>query len=129
MTCLISSYEADFSSRTTRSTTDTSEVGTRKDMPVSLPLSEGMTLPTACGFSQHSPSEERSETNLGSTSRGRDDVGGSATASAPVLYEELVIEERSWAKGLTVGRAVDRLLRRSGSVNGRHETLDNGELG
>jgi hypothetical protein len=30
-----------------RSTTETSAVGTRKDMPVSLPLSSGMTLPTA----------------------------------------------------------------------------------
>jgi hypothetical protein len=44
---LMASYGAGFSVRTTRSTTETSTVGTRKDMPVSLPLSEGMTLPTA----------------------------------------------------------------------------------
>mmetsp|Transcript_30147 Transcript_30147/g.64797 ORF Transcript_30147/g.64797 Transcript_30147/m.64797 type:complete len:232 (+) Transcript_30147:783-1478(+) len=43
----ISSYVAAFLSLTVRSTTDTSGVGTRKAMPVSLPLSSGMTLPTA----------------------------------------------------------------------------------
>merc|ERR1711924_462112 len=43
----ISSMEASFSSLHVRSTTDTSGVGTRKAMPVSLPLSDGMTLPTA----------------------------------------------------------------------------------
>ena len=32
---------------TVRSTTDTSRVGTRMDIPVSLPFSSGMTLPTA----------------------------------------------------------------------------------
>lgn len=37
----------DFSMRQVRSTTDTSGVGTRKAMPVSLPLRTGMTLPTA----------------------------------------------------------------------------------
>merc|ERR550537_2036721 len=43
----ISSMVASFSSLHVRSTTDTSGVGTRKAMPVSLPLSDGMTLPTA----------------------------------------------------------------------------------
>ena len=33
--------------RTVRSTTETSAVGMRKDMPVSLPLVEGNTSPTA----------------------------------------------------------------------------------
>src|SRR5271168_2272476 len=33
--------------RQVRSTTETFEVGTRMDMPVSLPLSSGMTFPTA----------------------------------------------------------------------------------
>mmetsp|Transcript_1334 Transcript_1334/g.3296 ORF Transcript_1334/g.3296 Transcript_1334/m.3296 type:complete len:231 (+) Transcript_1334:240-932(+) len=47
MACLISSYEAGFWRRQVRSTTETSGVGTRKAIPVSLPLSEGMTLPTA----------------------------------------------------------------------------------
>eukprot|EP01085_Mycamoeba_gemmipara_P004506 Mycagemm_TRINITY_DN11196_c0_g1::TRINITY_DN11196_c0_g1_i1::g.4506::m.4506 type:complete len:109 gc:universal TRINITY_DN11196_c0_g1_i1:895-569(-) len=47
MAFLISSYEAGFSRRTVRSTTDTSGLGTRKAMPVSLPLSAGNTLPTA----------------------------------------------------------------------------------
>merc|ERR1719171_3105477 len=47
MTALISSYEAAFSILQVRSTTDTSGVGTRKAMPVSLPLRAGMTLPTA----------------------------------------------------------------------------------
>merc|ERR1719168_65530 len=43
----MSSYLAPFSKRQVRSTTDTSGVGTRKAMPVSLPLTEGRTLPTA----------------------------------------------------------------------------------
>merc|ERR1712060_694780 len=43
----ISSYFAGFSKRTVKSTTETSGVGTRKAMPVSLPLTAGMTLPTA----------------------------------------------------------------------------------
>src|ERR1043166_6445998 len=47
MALQISSYDASLSSSTVRSITDTSEVGTRKDMPVSLPLSSGITLPTA----------------------------------------------------------------------------------
>merc|ERR1719472_189845 len=47
MRALISSYEASFSNLHVRSTTETSGVGTRKAMAVSLPLSEGMTLPTA----------------------------------------------------------------------------------
>mmetsp|Transcript_20376 Transcript_20376/g.51617 ORF Transcript_20376/g.51617 Transcript_20376/m.51617 type:complete len:205 (-) Transcript_20376:297-911(-) len=44
---MISSYVVAFSSCTVRSTTDTSLVGTRNAMPVSLPLSSGSTLPTA----------------------------------------------------------------------------------
>merc|ERR1719181_1921034 len=43
----ISSIFPGFSKATVRSTTDTSGVGTRKAMPVSLPLSLGHTLPTA----------------------------------------------------------------------------------
>merc|ERR1712084_125884 len=43
----ISSYFAPFSKRQVRSTTETSGVGTRKAMPVNLPLTEGNTLPTA----------------------------------------------------------------------------------
>merc|ERR1719272_48970 len=43
----ISSRVAGLASLTVRSTTETSAVGTRKAMPVSLPLSSGMTLPTA----------------------------------------------------------------------------------
>merc|ERR1719210_1540333 len=43
----ISSYFAAFSRRQVRSTTDTSGVGTRKAMPVSLPFTDGRTLPTA----------------------------------------------------------------------------------
>merc|ERR1719272_2677501 len=43
----ISSRVAGLASLQVRSTTDTSGVGTRKAMPVSLPLSAGMTLPTA----------------------------------------------------------------------------------
>merc|ERR1719379_2230040 len=44
---LMSSYDASFSSTHVMSTTDTSGVGTRKAMPVSLPLRPGSTLPTA----------------------------------------------------------------------------------
>merc|ERR1719230_1048504 len=44
---MISSYLAGFSKATVRSTTETSAVGTRKAMPVSLPLSAGRHLPTA----------------------------------------------------------------------------------
>merc|ERR1712127_546479 len=43
----MSSYVVSFWSTHVRSTTDTSAVGTRKAMPVSLPLSEGMALATA----------------------------------------------------------------------------------
>merc|ERR1712186_191020 len=43
----ISSYLAGFSKRQVRSTTDTSGVGTRKAMPVSLPFTAGKHLPTA----------------------------------------------------------------------------------
>ena len=43
----ISALVAGFSRRQVRSTTETSAVGTRNAMPVSLPLSDGMTLPTA----------------------------------------------------------------------------------
>src|SRR5919205_4499730 len=47
MALQMSSYEASFTSSAVRSTTETSEVGTRKDMPVSFLLSSGITLPTA----------------------------------------------------------------------------------
>merc|ERR550514_2262829 len=43
----ISSYFAPFSKRHVKSTTDTSGVGTRKAMPVSLPLTAGRHFPTA----------------------------------------------------------------------------------
>ena len=43
----ISSYDAPLPSVMVRSTTETSQVGTRKAMPVSTPLSSGSTLPTA----------------------------------------------------------------------------------
>ena len=43
----MSAYLAGFSSSTVRSTTDTSEVGTRNAIPVSLPFSSGSTTPTA----------------------------------------------------------------------------------
>merc|ERR1712151_1039995 len=43
----ISSYLAGFSKRQVRSTTETSGVGTRKAIPVSLPFTAGKTLPTA----------------------------------------------------------------------------------
>merc|ERR1712087_842644 len=43
----MSSYLAGFSNRTVKSTTDTSGVGTRNAMPVSLPFNDGRTLPTA----------------------------------------------------------------------------------
>merc|ERR1719407_391995 len=44
---MMSAYGAPFLSWTVRSTTETSHVGTRNAMPVSTPLSEGSTLPTA----------------------------------------------------------------------------------
>merc|ERR1719168_196507 len=43
----ISSYLAGFSKRQVKSTTETSGVGTRKAIPVNLPLTAGSTLPTA----------------------------------------------------------------------------------
>merc|ERR1711869_22562 len=43
----MSLYVAPVSMVHVKSTTDTSGVGTRKAMPVSLPLSDGSTLPTA----------------------------------------------------------------------------------
>merc|ERR1712087_403881 len=48
LTCAqISSYVVSFSRRQVRSTTETSMVGTRKAIPVSLPTREGITLVTA----------------------------------------------------------------------------------
>src|SRR3989344_3732338 len=47
MAAQICTYVASLFSSTVRSTTDTSEVGTRKAMPVSFLFSSGMTLPTA----------------------------------------------------------------------------------
>merc|ERR1719498_2019045 len=47
MHALISSYVVPFSKLHVRSTTDTSGVGTRKAMPVSLPFNAGSTFPTA----------------------------------------------------------------------------------
>merc|ERR1719171_188431 len=47
MHALISSYVVSFSKLHVKSTTDTSGVGTRNAMPVSLPLSAGSTTPTA----------------------------------------------------------------------------------
>src|SRR5215471_19152096 len=44
---LISSYVADLPSRHVKSTTETFATGTRKDIPVNLPLRSGITLPTA----------------------------------------------------------------------------------
>ena len=43
---MMSSYDAPFSMRAVKSTTETSEVGTRNDMPVSLPFSSGSTCAT-----------------------------------------------------------------------------------
>ena len=43
----MSSLEAEFLRLTVRSTTETSKVGTRIEIPVSLPFSSGITLPTA----------------------------------------------------------------------------------
>uniref|UniRef100_A0A8I3P7Q5 Uncharacterized protein n=1 Tax=Canis lupus familiaris TaxID=9615 RepID=A0A8I3P7Q5_CANLF len=68
-TFLMSSYLAAFSRRQVRSTTDTLGVGTRKAMPVSLPFSSGMTLPTA----------------LAAPVEARDDVLGSPSAVTPQL--------------------------------------------
>merc|ERR550537_1840120 len=47
MAATISSMVASFSSLQVRSTTDTSGVGTRKAIPVSFPLRDGITLPSA----------------------------------------------------------------------------------
>src|SRR5215831_9594364 len=44
---LISSYVADLANRHVKSTTETFRVGTRNAIPVNLPLSSGITLPTA----------------------------------------------------------------------------------
>jgi hypothetical protein len=44
---MISSYVASLARLTVRSTTDTSSVGTRNDMPVSLPFSSGSTCARA----------------------------------------------------------------------------------
>src|SRR5512141_2362375 len=47
MAAQMASYLAGLTSSTVRSTTETSEVGTRKAMPVSFLFSSGITLPTA----------------------------------------------------------------------------------
>ena len=47
------SWEALFSSRQVKSTTETFGVGTRKAIPVSFPLSSGRTFPTAYSAIEH----------------------------------------------------------------------------
>ena len=74
MVAQISSYYAPFSMRTVRSTTETSWVGTRNAMPVSLPLSAGENL--ADGFR--------------GAGAGRDDVGAGTAPAAPVLHGRAV---------------------------------------
>lgn len=132
MAFLISSYVALVARRTVRSTTDTSGVGTRNAMPVSLPLSAGSTCAARRACVRERASEQASEQvwqqqaaavsahsglshlahSLGSARGGRDDVLASTAAAAPVL-----------AAG-----AVDRLLRGSGGVHSGHQALDNAKL-
>lgn len=109
MAALISSYEADFSSLTVRSTTETSTVGTRNAMPVNLPFKAGSTFPTAyntqsktINFHMYSAwkmelknesrahwGEQTENTKLsvylGSTSAAGNDVEASSPSTSPVL--------------------------------------------
>uniref|UniRef100_A0A8C0SQM4 Uncharacterized protein n=1 Tax=Canis lupus familiaris TaxID=9615 RepID=A0A8C0SQM4_CANLF len=87
-TFLMSSYLAAFSRRQVRSTTDTLGVGTRKAMPVSLPFSSGMTLPTALAV----PVEAR------------DDVLGSPSAVMPQLPRGAVHGLLGGSDGMDGGR-------------------------
>lgn len=70
----ISSYLAGLAKLTVRSTTETSKVGTRIDIPVNLPFNSGMTLPTALA----APVDEA------------DDVARSSTATTPVFHWKTV---------------------------------------
>ena len=47
MAAQIASLDAGLAKFTVKSTTETSKVGTRIEIPVNLPLSSGITLPTA----------------------------------------------------------------------------------
>jgi len=102
---LISSYLADFSSLTVRSTTETSTVGTRKAIPVSLPFRAGSTFPTAWNekkkiihMSRQMKAKLFKETTpqiciklqmvpyLCSSSAARNDVEWSSSSTSPVLW-------------------------------------------
>jgi len=101
---LISSYLADFSSLTVRSTTETSTVGTRKAIPVSLPFRAGSTFPTAWNEKKRiihvktneSKAFQRNYTTnlhrtpngsyLCSSSAARNDVEWSSSSTSPVLW-------------------------------------------
>jgi len=93
----MSSIDAPLPSLTVRSTTETSGVGTRKDIPVSFPFKDGMTFPTALA----APVEEG------------DDVLRSTPTSSPVLA--------------TTGRPIVCELCCRHRMDGRHEALLNDE--
>jgi len=110
---LISSYEAGFSVRTTRSTTETSRVGTRKERPL-YNQSQPLTIQKEDWDVREFTIERRNNfaNSLGSTSGRRNNVVVDGTTTTPVL----------------VGRTIDSLLSSGGSVDGAHETFDNAKL-
>lgn len=115
-----------------RSTTETSGVGTRKAMPVSLPFSAGSTLPTALAALSR---ERGTAVKAGDSARrrhlvpggGRDDVAASRAAGTPVLATaaravngELQGGGR-WAPGKLVQRSNSGAPRRTCVAAERHE--------
>merc|ERR1719473_2090269 len=95
---MISSYDAPLLSVHVRSTTDTSGVGTRNAMPVSLPLSSGSTLPTALAAAAAPVLLRRSVDRL----LGR--RGGVHRGHEALLDAEVVVDHLG-ERGEAVGRA------------------------
>mmetsp|Transcript_75114 Transcript_75114/g.170098 ORF Transcript_75114/g.170098 Transcript_75114/m.170098 type:complete len:211 (-) Transcript_75114:366-998(-) len=118
---VIASMLAPLPSLQVRSTTDTSGVGTRKAMPVSLPFRDGMTLPTALAapveegmmFSEaHRPPRQSLPPREGPST-----VSWVAVMACTVVMRPSTISKFSWmtlasgARQLVVHEALDTTVR------------------
>lgn len=74
-----------FSSRTVRSTTDTSGVGTRKAIPVSFPFNAGITFPTYADISIETEPWFDPTDRFCSAGRWRNDILCCTTSTSPIL--------------------------------------------
>mmetsp|Transcript_845 Transcript_845/g.1124 ORF Transcript_845/g.1124 Transcript_845/m.1124 type:complete len:224 (-) Transcript_845:198-869(-) len=115
----ISAYLAPFSSTTVRSTTDTSAVGTRKAMPVSLPFRVGITFPTALAapveegitFMPTAPRPPRQSFREGPSTVGWVAVAACTVVIKPSLMPKLsLITLARGARQLVVQEALETIL-------------------